>query len=235
MERDTARMEGFRRYAIYAAPEGALGAFGAAWLGWDAERGTPMPDPAIGPLPRPWPEIVAAPQKYGFHGTVKPPFRLPPGTTASDMHWATQALCLRLAPVTLAGLALSRIGGFLALVPQGDAGPLATLAARVVEALDPFRAPPDATEIARRNPDRLTPRQRALLDRWGYPYVMEEFRFHLTLTGDLPGDQAERVQAALAPVLQDVIPRPFMLDSLALFGEAPDGRFRLIHRYRLGT
>jgi hypothetical protein len=28
-------------------------------------------------------------------------------------------------------------------------------------------------------------RQRNYLDRWGYPYVMEEFRFHMTLTGRL--------------------------------------------------
>ena len=31
----------------------------------------------------------------------------------------------------------------------------------------------------------LTDRQEALLTQWGYPYVMEEFRFHITLTGAL--------------------------------------------------
>jgi putative phosphonate metabolism protein len=235
MEDGTARMEGYRRYAIYAAPEGALGDFGAAWLGWDAVHGVDPAAPDVGPLPRPREGIVATPRKYGFHGTIKPPFRLAEGVAASDLYWAVQSMCLGLAPVATEGLALTRIGGFLALVPVGDTGPLGALAARVVEALDPFRAPPDAAEIARRNPDRLTPRQRELLDRWGYPYVMEEFRFHLTLTGDLPGDEAQAVQAALAPVVDRVIPRPFVLDSLALFGEVPDGRFRLIQRYPLGS
>jgi putative phosphonate metabolism protein len=235
MDEGTTRFEGYRRYAIYAAPEGALGDFGAAWLGWDAAAGRAVQAPDLGPLPCPQADLVATPRKYGFHGTVKPPFRLAQGMGASDLHWATQALCLRLAPVATEGLGLSRIGGFLALIPQGDTTALGALAASVVEALDPFRAAPDAAEIARRNPDRLTPRQRDLLERWGYPYVMEEFAFHLTLTGDLPGDRADAVQAVLAPALAPILPRPFVLDSLALFGEAPDGRFRLIRRYPLGA
>lgn len=229
-----ARFEGFRRYAVYVAPTGALGAFGTAWLGWDAAAGQSVAPPALPPLPRPWAEIVAVPRKYGFHGTLKPPFRLAEGMGAHELHWAVQALALRLAPAEAAGLRLARLGGFVALVPEGDAGPVSALAARVVEALDAFRAPPDAAEIARRRPERLSPRQRALLDRWGYPYVMEEFRFHLTLSGDLPEAEAEALRAALAPQVAPLLTRPFVLDHLALFGEAPDGRFRLIHRYPLG-
>ncbi|MFN3972423.1 MAG: DUF1045 domain-containing protein [Gemmobacter sp.] len=227
------RFEGYRRFAVYAAPEGALGNFGAAWLGWDAAAGTARQAPDIGPLPRPWDEIVATPRKYGFHGTIKPPFRLAEGMTPADLHWATQALCLRLAPVRLEGLRLERLGGFLALVVAGDQTRLAEMAAQVVEALDPFRAPPDTGEIARRRPDRLTPGQRANLERWGYPYVMEEFQFHLTFSGELPEPEAAALEAALAPHLAPLLPRPYLFDSLALFGEARDGRFHMIHRYTL--
>lgn len=223
----------YRRYAIFAAPEGGLGDAGSHWLGWDAARGAALPQPEVAGLPRPLAEITEAPRKYGFHATIKPPFRLAEGASPEDLAWATEALCLRLSPVVLAGLRLTRIGGFLALVPETDTNDLFDLAARVVEALDAFRAPPTADEIARRDPARLTPRQRDYLDRWGYPFVMDEFRFHLTLTGKLPPDDAEVVARVLAPWIVPHLPCPFAVDSLCLFGEAPDGRFHLIHRYTL--
>lgn len=226
-------MDGYSRYAIYAAPEGALWEWCSQWLGWDAVLGVPRMHPDVADLPRPVAEITATPRKYGFHATVKPPFRLAEGVSAADLHWAASAQCLRLSPVTRPGLRLARIGGFLALVPEGDEATLRDLAARVVESLDAFRSAPTPEEIARRNPDRLTPRQRAHLDRWGYPYVMDEFYFHLTLTGDLPPDEGDAVAAALAPLLAPLLPRPFVLDSLCLFGEDAEGRFHLLHRYAL--
>jgi putative phosphonate metabolism protein len=226
-------MDGYARYAIYAAPEGALWDWGSAWLGWDARLGLAREHPAVPGLPRPAADLTATPRKYGLHATIKPPFRLAEGTGANDLHWAMGALALRLAPARVAGLRLARLGGFLALVPEDDAGPIGRLAAQVVEALDPFRAPPDAAEIARRNPDRLTVRQRGHLARWGYPFVMEDFFFHITLTGDLPEAEAAAVQAALAPVIGPLLPRPLAVDSLCLFGEGAGGRFHLMHRYTL--
>lgn len=230
-------MDGYSRYAIYAAPEGALWEAASAWLGWDSLSGSTLPHPALPGLPglpAPLDEITATPRKYGFHGTIKPPFRLAPGATAAALATATGAHCAGLARVILPGLALHRLGGFLALTPEGDQTALAALAARVVEGLDAFRAPPDASEITRRRPERLTPGQRANLDRWGYPYVMEEFRFHLTLSGDLPGDMADGVARVLAPWIAPHLPRPFVVDSLCLCGEGADGRFRIIRRYPLG-
>ena len=226
-------MDGYRRYAIYAAPEGALWDWGSQWLGWDARLGMMRLHPDVEGLPRPVAELTAAPRKYGFHGTIKPPFRLAPGTRAGDLHWAVGAQMLRLSPVVLPGLRLHRLGGFLALVPDGDDSALRAMAASVVDSLDAFRAAPTPDEIARRAPDRLTPRQRAHLDRWGYPFVMDEFRFHITLTGELAAAEVAAVRAALAPVLAPLLPRPFAVDSLCLFGEAEDGRFHLLHRYTL--
>jgi putative phosphonate metabolism protein len=227
-------MEGFDRYAIYWAPDpGRLADLAAAWLGWDPAAGRRCDPPETGALPLPWDRITDAPRRYGFHGTIKPPFRLAGGHSAGELHAATAALCARLAPVSLPGLAFDRLDGFLALTPVGDTAPLSALAARVVETLDAFRAPPDAAEIARRQPDRLNQRQRALLDRWGYPHVMEEFRFHLTLTGDLAPQASAAVEAAIRPLFQPLLPSPFRLDSLCLFGQQRDGLFRLLHRYSL--
>ncbi len=227
-------MSTYRRYAVYyAPPEGPLARFGAEWLGWDAAAGHPAAQPEIPGLDMA--SLTEAPRKYGFHGTLKPPFRLAEGCDAAGLAQALGDLCARLAPVALDGLHLARIGRFLALVPEGETQPLAALAARVVEELDSFRALPGTNELARRRGAGLTPRQDALLLRWGYPYVMEEFRFHLTLTGPLDEATAARAEAVLAERLAGLVPRPFRIDALCLFGEAEDGRFHLIRRVPLGV
>lgn len=228
-------MEEIIRHAVYYAP--APGAFAdrtAAWLGWDAEAARPCTHPDIAGLPAGVADLTAAPRKYGFHGTLKPPFRLADGQTPAGLAEACAALAARLQPVSLPALALDGIDGFLALVPKGDTTALAALAATVVRDLDRFRAPPTAAEIARRKPAALSDRQREHLSTWGYPYVMEDFRFHLTLTGNIGSAACDRVAGALWPWLGPVLPQPFVLADLCLFGERRDGTFRILHRYPLG-
>jgi putative phosphonate metabolism protein len=225
-------MAEWRRYAVYAAPGGALAEAAHGWLGWDAYTGQPRPHPDVGSLPRPLADLTEAPRKYGFHATLKAPFRLAPGADGAALDWAVAALAARLAPAEAPGLRLAEVEGFLALIPEGDGAALSALAARAVEGLDVFRAPLTPDEVARRRPDRLSARQRVLLDRWGYPYVMEEFAFHLTLTGSLRPGEAAPVMAALRGYLP-LLPQPFTVDALALFGEAEDGRFHLLSRHPL--
>ncbi|MTJ05144.1 MAG: DUF1045 domain-containing protein [Sediminimonas qiaohouensis] len=227
-------MEHYLRYAVYFAPApGPLADFGAAWLGWDAQAGCAVAHPQVPGLPCPVAEVTRQPRKYGFHGTLKPPFRLAGGCAPEDLAEAVELLAARLAPVRMPGLQLDRIGRFLALTPKGDGAELAALAGAVVTGLDAYRAPLTAEEFARRRPDRLDPRQRANLEQWGYPYVLEEFRFHLTLTGPMEENRAQAVRAALAPVLEPLLPVPFEVPDICLFGEGEDGYFRLVHRYAL--
>ena len=105
----------------------------------------------------------------------------------------------------------------------------------MVQRLDRFRAPLNEAEIARRRPESLTPRQRDLLARFGYPYVMEEFQFHLTLSDRLSADDAPRIKAAAAQHFAGLIPNPFRLEDLCLCGEDQAGRFHLLHRYPLSA
>ena len=225
----------FQRYAIYYAPpaDAAWARFATGWLGWDMETGTEAPHPQVAGLPLPVGEITATPRKYGLHATIKPPFRLARGTTRAELEDACAALCDRLAPLRLDGLALARLGRFLALRPEGDTAALAALATRTVEALDGFRAPAPEAELARRRAAGLSPAQEENLMRWGYPYVMGEFRFHITLSGKLAKDDLSAVEEALARDLAPLLPAPFEIPDLALMGEAEDGRFHLIHRYTL--
>lgn len=227
-------MDAYRRFALYyLPPPGPLADFGAAWLGWDVEAGRPAPHPGLSGLPRPVSDLTATPRKYGFHGTLKPPFRLPEGTAPGALDQAVAELAAGLAPVSAGGLVLRRIGGFLALTPSGEAAALSALAATVVADLDRFRAPASDTELARRREAGLSPRQEALLGRWGYPYVMDEFRFHLTLTGALPPEVAAETQDRLHPVVAPLLPDPFVLDQIALVGERMDGCFERVQRYTL--
>lgn len=229
-------MEQMKRYAIYyAPPAGPWADWAAAWLGWDAGQGADARHPEVAGLPRDVAELTATPRKYGFHATLKPPFRLADGQSADALHQACAAMAAKTAPVTLDGLRLSRLGGFLALTPEGDVTALGALAARCVADLDSFRAPPTEAEIARRNPAALNAHQGALLDLWGYPWVMDQFRFHMTLTGDVPEAEAEAVRAVLAPIVAPLVPGPLVIDQVCLFGEDAGGRFHILHRYALSA
>lgn len=224
----------YTRYAIYYTPApGPLADFGARWLGWDIETGAPRDHPDMPALPTPVSEITETPRKYGFHATIKPPFHLAAGCSEADLLAAARQACATRPPVTLDGLRLTRIGGFLALVPIGDTTALADLAAAMVRDLDPFRADPSEAELARRRRRRLTDRQDAMLRQWGYPYVMEEFRFHMTLSGSLPGDMAEAVARHLAPLVDSVTAGPLAISDLSLVGELPTGRLKLVQRFPL--
>ncbi|MEY4871270.1 MAG: hypothetical protein RLZZ563_600 [Pseudomonadota bacterium] len=227
-------MTEFRRYAIYYAPRpGAFATATAEWLGWDCQTGQSVPHPDVPGLPQPVSALTAAPRKYGFHGTIKAPFRLAPDVSEAQLRARLDRLAAQLAPVIMPGLTLQNLKGFLALIPDGDDIDLLALGAEVVSQLDDLRAPLTEAEVARRKPDRLTARQRALLANWGYPYVMEEFRFHLTLTDDLPVAEADAVMPRLAAWLAPALPQPFVIDELCLFAEDATGRFHLVSRHTL--
>lgn len=226
----------FSRYAVYFTfPQGPLTAFAAAWLGWNAATGERPDPPIVDGLPAPAHELSATPRKYGLHGTIKPPFRLAEGQDFESLRQAVEAFCAAQSAVTLDGLALSQLGGFLALTPVGDASALGALASDTVRQLDPFRAALTDIDLARRRKSGLSDRQDALLQAWGYPYVMEEFRFHITLTGRLSPEAAEMARAALLPHVTPLLPQPFVVDALTICGEDEQGMFHELHRYALSA
>lgn len=214
----------FTRYAVYFVPDGTWGDFGAAWLGWDVRRGAEVDLIA--------PELcglVQRPRKYGFHATVRSPFRLAAGCTGEQAAEAARAVCADMRSIPLRSLQLSRIGPFFALTAPGERAALQALADRTVEALDTIRAPLTEAELARRRAARLSVRQEELLARWGYPHVREQFRFHLTLTG--PVTSPEEIAPELQRRLAEPMATPLVVDSLSLLGEAEDGRFHQMARF----
>lgn len=220
-----------QRYAVYYAPrEGAFAFRANEWLGREPGNHRDLPQPVLAGIGDPR-GITGGPRRYGFHGTIRAPFRPAKGVDEETIRSTVSDLALRLAPVTCEGLRIETLHGFVALTPTGCEAALLDLGAAVVEGTNELRALLTEAEIVRRRLERLSPRQRELLDRWGYPHVMEEFHFHLTLTDRL--DQPDPVRAALEQYFAPVLPRPFVIEDLCLFGEDWSGRFHLMHRYAL--
>ncbi len=174
------------RYALYYAPraEEALAIAASRWLGRSPDTGEARDIPPVGSIPRErLSELVADPRLYGFHGTLKPPMALADDVTERDLLDAVGAFAATESQIDVPLLALVELGDFVALVPAERCAVLQDLADRCVIEFDAFRRPAGVAELTRRRAAGLSARQDELLRRWGYPYVMEQGRFHLTLTG----------------------------------------------------
>jgi hypothetical protein len=188
------------RYALYWCPDPAsdLWRWACRWLGRDPLSGVEYAgDPARRPL-------VEEPQRYGFHATLKPPFRMRPDKDPAGFMAAVEAFAMAREPFVAPPLELAQLGGFLAL--------------------------PDPPELARRRARGLDPIEEANLRAWGYPYVLDRFRFHLTLTGHLA--DSRQVKAQLAADTAAFCKEPLKVDALAVFEQPAEGEpFRLTARF----
>ena len=217
------------RVAIYHTPpyEHPLTKAAANWLGRCAFTGAPKVSPIA-------PDLTASARRYGFHATIRAPFRPAEGCDLGALEERLSDVCAKAEPVTFERLALAELGQFLALVAEPQPDALAILQRTVLELAEPFRASLSQEEIDRRRPQALTDRQRRHLEQWGYPYVLDDFRFHMTLTESLEPvvrrDVADKARAHFA----DFIDRPYRLDALALFVEPAAGAdftIRSIHPF----
>jgi putative phosphonate metabolism protein len=225
------------RYAIYYVPEreSALNRFGAQLLGYDAWSGKDLPCPiGVTQMVADWRDLTADPRKYGFHATLKAPFTLAEGKTESGLVAACATFVGTPRPIPLIRPVVDCISGFIAVIPAERSWQLEQLAADCVASFDSFRAPLTEQDRARRNPNKLTPRQRDYLDCWGYPYVMDEFRFHMTLTGRLDETRRGGVLQMLRDRFSDVGTSSLAVDRIALFRQDDAGsRFCIIATWPL--
>jgi putative phosphonate metabolism protein len=232
-------MATFPRYAIYyaAAPGTELDRFGAELLGYDAYSGDDLPFPGEMPgLPPDWRDLTADPRKYGFHATLKPPLSLADGKTEAELVAACAAFAATPRAIPVIRPIVSSISDFIAVIPAERPPELIRLASDCVSAFDGARAPLTAEDRTRRNPSMLTARQLDHLDRWGYPYVMEDFRFHMTLTGRLAADRRKTVMAMLQERFALLGLGSLSIDRIALFRQNDaDSRFRIVSHWKLCT
>lgn len=220
------------RVAVYYAPEASdpLWTAGTTWLGRDPETGRDIAQPAGLE-----PEMTAEAAGYGLHGTLKPPMRLAPGRSFSAFGSAVADLARSLNAFEMPPLAVQILHGFLAIRETTPSPDLQALSDVTVATLDPFRAPLSAAELEKRRRHGLSAAEEAMLGRWGYPYVFQLWRFHLTLSRRLTEMEATKLRARAEDYFAPVLSAPRLCRSLALFTqEAPGGAFRLAERLPLG-
>lgn len=230
-------MSSVPRYAIYyvPAPDDELYRFGAGLLGYDALTGHAIDPPAEAKKAfADWHELTAEPRIYGFHATLKAPITLARSTTEAALVAAFDRFAEAARIIPAITPVVRPIGRFIAVVPNAPAPALAQLADDCVREFDAFRAPLTERDRQRRLKSPLTARQIEYLDRWGYPYVFEEFRFHMTLTGPLADARREAVLAFLQEWFAKLHRSTQRIDHLALLRQDESGsRFVTIKQAKL--
>ena len=210
------------RYAIYARP-GVLG---------DADAPEAV---ALCEVVEAWyardefSDLTVDARRYGFHATLTAPFHLADGRSETDLMEAADAFAGSREPVTIPAPAPETLGEFRALRPQGDETAIDALAADAVRDFHAFRAPPTELEVRRRRPEEMTTRERELFERWGYPYVFDQFRFHMTLTDRVSAARAAEIDAALAEHFSPLHGIDVPLRAIAVFAEPEPGAPFFVH------
>jgi len=230
------------RYAFYLTPPlgSDLWKFGCDVIGRDASSGQDLegfaPD---GHDPESWRELTDQPRRYGFHATLVAPFRLRADLEFRDLIDGVAAFAHKARPFDVGELQVGRSASddgraIVALTPSGKSRDLHAFEAKAVRKLDALRAPLTDAERLKREAGRLTPLQRYYLDLWGYPYVLDEFRAHFTLTNALL--DAQPVEKALGWDFQMRVGSPHLrIETLTLFGEREsDGQFEILQEFPLG-
>jgi putative phosphonate metabolism protein len=227
------------RFAIYFVPgaDTALYRFGASVLGYDCYTGEDVERLRDGGLTQAeWAALTAEPRRYGFHATLKAPFRLKAEIDHEDLLACMRTLAASMQMIPTFEPVVGLVGGFVAIVPAIQSPALDQLAADCVTAFERFRLPLTAQERDRRLATGLSHLEAANLDRFGYPYVFEQFRFHMTLTGQIGPDR----RAAIHALLQNAFGKAcghgtVRLNRLTLVRQDhPDGAFRAIGHAALG-
>ena len=226
------------RYAVYFAPppDSPWWQAGSQWLGRCAAGGSLKPMPAInGISDEAFQQLTAAPRRYGWHATLKAPFTLASGVNAGQLREALKTIAARSSAFEMPPIKVTQLDDFLAIVPQTRSAEADAVAARCVMELHSLAAPLSGTELQRRRQAPLSPAQDALLERWGYPFVLDQFQLHCSLTGSLKHLNSQQVHN-LQQGAQDWFANlpPCRFETLALFAEPTQGAdFVLQEHFRL--
>ena len=226
------------RYAIYFVPpaETEFFRFGSAILGYDCYTGSNVGRPAILDAELDfWERLTAEPRRYGFHATLKAPFKLSPSCQEAQLVSALHSFAGLGHSIPAWTPAIRMLSGFAAIVPATASPAIDELAGKCTTIFDAFRAPMMAPERARRVAAGLNHSQIANLDRWGYSYLFADFRFHMTLTGQVDVEFRDHMLATLQKVLSlKCKDRAFAIERISLVRQNDaNSSFRVIEQATL--
>ena len=229
-------MHSLQRYALYFSPESDSRWWhaGNQWLGRDPSAMRSLAQPCIPGLSADTQNtLTTSARRYGFHATLKAPFRLLTTTSFSELDQVLTHYCQQQSILTVPQPTVQWMGNFLALRPGIDTPDINTFAQSCVAICDHLRAPLSPKELERRRPEQLSPRQRELLTRWGYPFTEEAFRFHMTLSDNVTDQTMADALYQAARRLFD-LSEPLRIASVCVFSESsPGANFQLLKRYPL--
>ncbi len=225
------------RYAIYYTPAAGdeFHRAASAWLGRDAYTDAPLVRPVIaGMESSDLDSLTADPRHYGWHATLKAPFELASDQSAEALLAEVETYCRNRSPFS-ATLKVSALGDFLAFTLAEPSADIRVLHEDCVRRFDHFRAPLSDFDLARRRRAAMTPEQDARLVTFGYPWIFENFRFHMTLTGRIRNEaERTRVLAALEQHFA-ACEGPHVFGGLALFFQPDrDSNFIVLGRSAFG-
>jgi putative phosphonate metabolism protein len=227
------------RYAIYfvPAPHSQLYRVGSSTLGYDCYTGKPVDFPdQSGSRAVNWHELTEEPRRYGFHATLKAPFHLLPSHGEQQLVNAVQNFARLGHAVHRFTPAVRMLGGFFAVTPLEPVPAIDALAASCTTIFDAFRAPMTPRERARRVALKLNEQQIRNLDRWGYPFVLSQYQFHLSLTGKVATGRHDAILAVLQERFhRGGVERSIAVDRIALVKqESPSASFRVVADAAIG-
>jgi Protein of unknown function (DUF1045) len=227
------------RYAIYFVPavQSRLYRYGSSILGYDCFDGKPASFPqGFGDGAVNWNELTEPPRRYGFHATLKAPFFLSPSCTEAQLVNALQNFAALGHAVHSFLPTVRLLDNFFAVVSLKAEPALGALAASCTTIFDAYRAPMLPRERARRDALGLSQSQIENLDRWGSPYVLSQFRFHMTLTGKVPVRRRKIVLGILLDGMHRMgVERTIAVDRLTLLRQdAEDASFCILSEAALG-
>jgi hypothetical protein len=221
------------RYAVYFTPPpfSPLARFGAGVIGYDCFEKADAGHLLLKDIDaKELAFATAAPRRYGFHATMVAPFSLG-DVSEKQLLIAFDEFCASQPPVHLGPLKVAVLEDFIALTPVRTPPDLAALEQACVEFFDSLRAPLSTEDRERRLSAGLSRRQKDYLEQWGYPYVLDEFRFHMTLTGRLSPADRPRFHSGLALAYEPLSANYVDVDALSLLRQKDrDARFEVLER-----
>jgi hypothetical protein len=236
-------MKKYSRYAIYYAPpkESSLEEFGRYWFGWDPLNAKLINNKrrinylnrfGIKNLINIDKNVLIA-KKYGFHGTLIPPFKLNKNYSTNTLFKKTEEIAKKLKKFKFYKFKLKKINNFYAFVQNKKNNNINKLSNRLVRELFKFRSPLTKKEIDRRNPSKLSKLQLNILYKWGYPYLMSEFNFHMTLASEVTGNklylELKKIERNKEIILNEIN----NFDKIYIFGENQKGMFENLENFSL--
>ena len=173
------------------------------------------------------------PAKYGFHATLKAPFRLKRNVKTKNFYDVISHIAAQHSRFKIKGLKIVYSKKFTFITSRKPNKLLINLENDLVKHLDTFRAELNKTEIKKRIPDSLTFKQNKYLKEWGYPFVFDQFKFHMTLMNQNNNKLSNKQKLELEKLIYKISNNVIEFNEISLLGENKNGYFEEIKRFKL--